>query len=74
MKVYPVKHPLKLKDLDKKNVVLQVNTSTIRLVNGGRTVCGLRTRSIHIRYFYAYERVEDGTIVVMYCPTKRNGW
>ena len=68
MKEYPVEHLLK--DLGKKNVVLQDNTSTIKLVKGGRRVCRSRTRSIQIRYFYAHERVEDGTIVVMYCPAK----
>ena len=33
-------------------------------------VCGARTRNIHIQYFYATERVKDGTIAVTYCPTK----
>ena len=40
------------------------------MVKGGVRVCGARTRSIHIRYFYATERVNNGTIVVTYCPTK----
>ena len=65
---YPTEHPFK--DLDKKNLVEQDNTSTIKMVKGGRTVCGARTRNIHIRYFYAHERVNDGRIVVVYCPTK----
>ena len=69
VKEYPVKHPLK--DLSTKNIVLQDNTSTIKLVKGSRRVCGSRTRSIQIHYLYAHERVKDGTIVVMYCPTKR---
>ena len=68
VKKYPAEHPLK--DLGKKNVVLQDNTSTIKMVKGGRRVCGSRTRNIHIRYFYAHERVNDGTIIVTYCPTK----
>ena len=68
VKDYPVEHPLK--DLGTKNIVLQDKTSTIRLVKGGRRVCGPRTRSIQIRYFYAHERVEDGTIVMMFYPTK----
>ena len=68
VKEYPFKHPLK--DFDTKNIVLQDNTSTIRLVKGDRRVCGSRTMSIQIRYFYAHERAEDGTIVVRYCPTK----
>ena len=68
VKEYPVEHSLN--DLGTNNVVLQHNTSTIRLVKGGRRVCGSRKRSIQICYFYAHERVEDGTIVVMYCPTR----
>ena len=56
--------------MGKKTVVLQDNTSTIKMLMGGKRVCGQRTRNIHIRYFYAHERVTDGTIVVTYCPTK----
>ena len=68
MKTYPIEHPLK--ELGKSNLVKQDNTSTIKMVKGGVRVCGARTRNIHIRYFYATERVKDGTIVVTYCPTK----
>ena len=68
VKNYPAEHPFK--DFGKMNVVLQDNTSTIKMVKDGKTVCGLRTQNTHIRYFYAHERVNDETIVVMYCPTK----
>ena len=47
MKNYSVEHPLK--DLGKKNVVLQDNTSTIKLVKSGRIVFGSRTRNIQIQ-------------------------
>ena len=53
-----------------KNLVKQDNTSTIKMVKGGVRVCRPRTRSIHIRYFYATERVKDRTITITYCPTK----
>ena len=56
--------------MGKDNIVLQDNTSTIKMLKGGKRVCGQRTRNIHVRYFYAHERVEDGTIQVVYCPTK----
>ena len=39
-------------------------------MKGGVRVCGARTRNIHNRYFYATERVKDGTMVVTYCTTK----
>ena len=68
VKEYPTEHPLK--DMGKKTVVLQDNTSTIEMLMGGKRVCGQRTRNIHIRYLYAHKRVTDGTIVVTYCPTK----
>ena len=68
VKTYPIEHPLK--ELGKNNLVKQDNTSTIKMVKGGVRVCGARIRNIHIRYFYATERVKDGTIVVTYCPTK----
>ena len=59
-----------MKEIRTKDLVKQDNTSTIKMVKGGVRVCGPRTRSIHIRYFYATERVKDGTITITYCPTK----
>ena len=58
------------KRVGKSNLVKQDNTSTIKMVKEGVMVCGVRIRNIHICYFYATERVKDGTIVVAYCPTK----
>ena len=63
-------HEHSLKDMGKKTVVLQDNTSTIKMLMGGKHVCGQQTWNIHIRYFYAHERVTDGTILVTYCLTK----
>ena len=68
VKTYPIDHPVK--EMGKKNLVKQDHTSTIKMVKRGVRVCGPRTRSTHIRYFYATERVKDKTIVVTYCPTK----
>ena len=65
---YPAKNSFK--DLSKKNFFIEDDTSTIKMVKGGRRVCGARTQNIHIRYFYAHERVNDGTIILTYCPTK----
>ena len=67
-KYYPIEHPLK--ELGKNNLLLQDNTSTIKMLKGGRRTCGKRTRNINIKYFYATERIGDGTIQVSYCPTK----
>ena len=68
MEKNPLKHPFK--NNDKKDLVKQDNTSTIKMVKGGKRVCGSRTQNIHIRYFYAHERVHDRTVVLTYCPTK----
>ena len=56
--------------MGKKTVILQDNTSTIKMLMGGKRVCGQQAWNIHIRYFYTHKRVTDGTIVVTYCPTK----
>ena len=68
VKTYPIDHPLK--EMGKKNPVKQDNMSTIKMMNGVVRICELRTRSIHIQYFYATKRGKDGTIVVTYCPAK----
>ena len=68
VKKYPVTHPLK--EMGTKTVVEQDNTSTIKLIKGDKGVCGQRTRNILIGCFYTHKRVDDGTITVVYCPTK----
>ena len=68
MDKYPIDRPLK--ELEKKKLVKQDNTSTIKMMKGGVRVCGARTRNVHTRYFYAIERVTNRTIVVIYYPTK----
>jgi hypothetical protein len=65
---YPWSDPLK--KLGTRNLLKQDNTSTIKMIKGGPRACGQQTKNIHINYFYATERVKDGTIVVTYCPTK----
>ena len=70
-KKYSIKHPLK--ELGTKNIVLQDNTSTIKLVKGGRRVCGSRTRSIRTRYLlYSWKSGgrDNNSSVLSY---KRNG-
>ena len=68
VKDYPDDDPLKL--LGTKNLAKQDNTSTIKLARNGRRSCGQRTRHINIRYFYITDKINDGTVVVSYCPTK----
>ena len=68
VKHYPNSDPLKL--LGTKVLALQDNTSTIKLARNGRRSCGQRTRHINIRYFYITDKINDGTVVMSYCPTK----
>jgi hypothetical protein len=68
VKDYPVGDPLKL--LGTKVLALQDNTSTMKLAQNGRRSCGQRTRHINIRYFYITDKINDGTVVMSYCPTK----
>ena len=64
VKNYPANNLLK--ELGHNTLIKQDNTSTMKLAQGGRRVCGKRTRHIAIRYFYVTERINDGTIVVTY--------
>ena len=68
MKEYPNDHALK--EMGTNTFVEQDNTSTIKMLKGGKRVCGQRSRNNFIKYFYAHERINDGTIVVTYRPTK----
>jgi hypothetical protein len=68
VKDYPDSDPLKL--LGTKVLAQQDNTSTIKLARNGSRSCGQRTRHINIRYFYITDKINDGTVVMSYCPTK----
>jgi hypothetical protein len=48
--------------------LLQDNQATIKLAEKGRPGT-IKTRHIHIRYFFITDRISDGEIVVDYCPT-----
>jgi hypothetical protein len=52
-------------------IVLQDNTSTIQLENNGQASSTKRTRHINIRYFYVTSKIKEGSVRVIYCPTKQ---
>ena len=52
-----------------KNVVYQDNQSAILLERNGKLSSSQRTRHIKIRYFFIKDRIEDGEMQVVYCPT-----
>jgi hypothetical protein len=68
VKDYPDSDPLKL--LGTKVLAQQDNTSTIGLARNGCQSCGQRNRHINIRYFYITDKINDGSVVMSYCPTK----
>ena len=60
----------KLRLLGKETIIQQDNTSAIQLENNGKRSSTKRTRHINIRYFYVTDRIKDGSIRVVYHPTK----
>jgi hypothetical protein len=59
-----------LSKLMRETIILQDNTSTIQLENNGKQSGTKRTRHINIRYFYVTSKVKDGSVRIVYCPTK----
>jgi hypothetical protein len=60
-----------LKKIGSDVVIQQDNTSTIQLENNGQASSTKRTRHINIRYFYVTSKIKDGSIRVIYHPTKQ---
>lgn len=50
-------------------VLYQDNTSTITLVNKGRSTSE-RTRHVDKKYFFVHDRIEQGEVIVKYKPTE----
>jgi hypothetical protein len=60
-----------LKKIGCDTVIQQDNTSTIQLENNGKQSSTKRTRHINIRYFYITSKIKDGSMRVIYHPTKQ---
>ena len=61
---------LTLKDLGKKIICEQDNTSAIQLERNGKRSSTRRTKHINCRYFYVTELVKNGDIVIVHKPTE----
>ena len=59
-----------LKKIGSDIVIQQDNTSTIQLENNGKQSSTKRTRHINIRYFYVTSKIKDGSMRVIFHPTK----
>jgi hypothetical protein len=53
-----------------ENVFHQDNQSAIRMEKNGRASAGQKSRHINIRYFFIKDRILDGDMEVIYCPTE----
>jgi hypothetical protein len=53
-----------------ENVFHQDNQSAIRMEKNGRASAGQKSRHINIRYFFIKDRILDGDMEVVYCPTE----
>ena len=54
----------------KENILYQDNQSAIRLERNGRRSCGQASRHINIRYFFVKDRIDNGKLLIEYCPTE----
>lgn len=55
----------------KLNVILQDNTSTIKLLKNGKESSGKRTRHFDIRLFYITDLIAASKVSVEYCLTEK---
>lgn len=53
-----------------ENIVYQDNMSAILLEKNGQLSSSQRTRHIKVQYFFIKDRITDGEIQVVYCPTE----
>ena len=52
-----------------ENIVYQDNQSAILLEKNGKKSSSKRTQHLNIRYFMVTDQVEQGNIIIKYCPT-----
>ena len=53
-----------------KNIVYQDNEAAILLEKNGKASSGKRTKHINTRYFFVTDRVRNGELEVVWCPTE----
>ena len=51
------------------NLLAKDNDSEIKLLKNGRDSCAWNSRHIGIKYFWVTDRIKNGNIEVIYCPT-----
>ena len=53
----------------KRNILYQDNKSAILLEKNGSLSSSQKTRHINVRYFFIKDKVDNGDIEIVYCPT-----
>ena len=53
-----------------RNEFFQDNMSAMKLEQNGRISVGQKSRHINIRYFFIKDRIAEGDIVLIHCPTE----
>jgi hypothetical protein len=51
------------------NILFQDNKSTILLEKNGKASSSKRTKHVNIRYFFITDRVDNGNVSLVWCPT-----
>ena len=53
----------------RNNILFQDNKSAMLLANNGILSSSKRTKHINVRYYFIKDRVKEGEINIVYCPT-----
>jgi len=53
------------------NKLAQDNQSQIRMANNGKASCSSNSKHNAIKYFWVTDRIKNGNIEIMHCPTKQ---
>ena len=53
------------------NILTEDNESTIRMSKNGKDSCTSNSKHIAIKYFLVTDRIKNGNITIIYCPTKQ---
>ena len=55
----------------KSNILAEDNESTIWMSKNGRESCTSNSKHIAIKYFWVTDRIKNGNIEIVHCPTKQ---
>ena len=53
------------------NILAQDNQSQILMANNGKASCSSNSKHIEIKYFWVTDRIKNGNIEIVHCPTKQ---